>query len=690
MKWLNQIGRFWKTIQIILIYTVAVGGVFLMYPQEGRFIFEYSKNKPWMHEDLIAPFDFPIYKEEAVVQHERDSLLHINELYFTFDTAVARENMKAYGQALTVYLDALTVRNAYPNFRSNGNKTLTRLMEEVLEKGIIELHPAFENPAGDKSSLMIIRNQFAEPADPADFYTPKSAFEYILLSLSSVQRNSADILKDLEVSSYLRPDIRFNSDMTEKVRNSRLNELISTQGMVQAGQIIISRGELVSPAKFQIIESLRKEYETNPNVKRNYLLIYIGQILLISLIFLSLLWFITHFKKDIRSSGSKSVFILALIVGMVGLTMTTVKSDTISYYVIPFVVVPIFLKTFFDTRFALFVHFLTILLAGYWVPNSYQFLLMNFLAGIVGVFSLRSYYRRGTLFYTAIFVILTYSVIFILLHLTQEGNLSEINWYDLLWFAGNGLLILTVYPLVFLFERLFGFLSDATLFELADTNQPLLRKLAEIAPGTFQHSMQVANLAEEAVIRIGGNPLLARTGALYHDIGKMDNPAYFIENQRNGENPHQKIDYRKSARIIIDHVVKGLEIARKYKLPEGIVDFIRTHHGTSTVQYFYKNFIMENPDMEVNVEEFTYPGPKPFSKETAIVMIADSVEAASRSLKVLNQQTIQDLVEKIVAHQTREEQFSDADLTFRDITLIKEIFTNKLTNMYHARIEYPA
>jgi len=687
---MNQIGKFWRTIQIVLVYLIAITGVFLMYPQEGRFIYEYSRNKPWMHNDLIAPFDFPIYKDESLIQQEKDSLAQINELYFSFDSTVAAENIAAFQFSLTAYLEKLQLQNIYPNFRSKGNIILSELLSEVYDKGIIELNPLLENNSGKVVNLMVIRNRIAESANAEDFFTPKSAYEYILNKLIPVQLYSDEILRDLEVNNFLSPDIRYNKDMTEKVRMSRMNEIALTQGMVQAGQIIISRGELVSPAKYQIIESLRKEYETNPNVNRNYLMIYGGQFLLITIIFLSLLWFIAQFRKDISKSISRIVFILALIVGMIGLTMTTVKSESISYYVIPFVVVPIFLKTFFDTRFALFVHFLTILLAGYWVPNSYQFLLMNFVAGIVGVFSLRSYYRRGTLFYTAIFVIVTYISIYIILYLTQEGSLRGFDWYDLLWFTGNGLLILTVYPLVFLFERIFGFLSDATLFELADTNQPLLRKLAEVAPGTFQHSMQVANLAEEAVIKVGGNPLLARTGALYHDIGKMENPLYFIENQRNGENPHEQVDYHASAKIIIDHVISGLEIARKYKLPQGIVDFIRTHHGTSTVQYFYKSYMNENPDKEVDVSEFTYPGPKPFSKETAIVMIADSVEAASRSLKVLNQQSIHDLVEKIVAHQSKEEQFSDADLTFRDISEIKEIFKNKLTNIYHARIEYPA
>ena len=407
------------------------------------------------------------------------------------------------------------------------------------------------------------------------------------------------------------------------------------------------------------------------------------------MIFLALFWFIYYFRKDILNSPTQTFFTLGLIVILVALTRAASNNDAVSVYVIPFVLVPIFLKTFFDIRYALFVHMITLLLAGFWVPNSYQFVLMNFLAGLVGVFSLRSYYKRGILFYTATFVFACYALIYILLSIMQEGDISEINWINVLWLLGNGLLVLTVYPLVFLFERIFGFLSDATLFELSDTNQPLLRKLAEKAPGTFQHSMQVANLAEEVILKLGGNSLLLRAGALYHDIGKMENPQYFIENQNEGGNPHDDLDFRSSARMIIDHVARGVEIGKKYKLPKQILEFISTHHGTSTVQYFYRSFINANPDEEVDVEEFTYPGPKPTAKEHAILMMADSVEAASRTLKTYTPESISDLVERIVARQAEESQFSEAILTYADISKAKEILKNRLSNIYHSRIEYP-
>jgi putative nucleotidyltransferase with HDIG domain len=566
---------------------------------------------------------------------------------------------------------------------------VTDLLRDIYNTGVIERTPVLEEQELETLTLMTVRNSLAGEERYDALYTERSAYEHLIGEIERINPGSMTILNRMNLNEYIRPNLLYDEQMTALVRQEKLQELTLTQGMVQAGQRIIARGELISASEFLIIESLRREYESNPNVGKNYLVVYLGQFLLISMVFLSLFWFIYYFRKDILNSRSKTFFTVSLIVVMVALTRAAAGNDAVSVYVIPFVIVPIFLKTFIDSRFALFMHMITLLLAGFWVPNSYQFVLMNFLAGLVGIFSLRSYYKRGILFYTATFVFATYALVYVLVSIMQEGDLSQINWIDILWLAGNGLLILTVYPLVFLFERIFGFLSDATLFELSDTNQPLLRKLAEKAPGTFQHSMQVANLAEEAILKVGGNSLLVRAGALYHDIGKMENPHYFIENQHEGSNPHNELDFRSSARVIIDHVVHGVEIARKHKLPARIIEFISTHHGTSTVQYFYRSFLNANPEEEVDINEFRYPGPKPPSKENAVLMMADSVEAASRALKSYTPETINTLVENIVAHQAKEDQFSDADLTFADITQVKEIFKNRLSNIYHSRIEYP-
>lgn len=690
MNWTKGIARFWKTIQIVLIYVIGILLVYFMFPREGKFRYEYTKNKPWMHENLVAPFDFPIFKPDFQVQRELDSLKNNERLYFIHDSLVDNSMLSVFGRDYNSIASSMGIEANISGRWAKTRQLVTDLLEEIYSVGIIERHPVLDGREPEETLLMVVKNDIAEEQRLTSFFTLRSAYEHMTRELvSRTDFSSLPILDRMNLNDYLLPNIIYDEDMTLKVHQAALDQLTLTQGMVQSGQLIIARGELVTQSDFLIIESLRHEYESNPNVGKNYLVVYLGQILLITLIFMALVWFSFYFRKEIHYGSSQILFTVGLMVVMVGLTRAASTNEAVSVYVIPFVLVPIFLKTFFDIRYALFVHMVTLLLAGFWVPNSYQFVLMNFLAGLVGVFSLRSYYKRGILFYTALFVLAAYAVIYIILTLLQEGDFSQINWVNVLWLGGNALLILTVYPLVFLFERLFGFLSDATLFELSDTNQPLLRALAETAPGTFQHSMQVASLAEEAALKVGGNPLLVRAGALYHDIGKMENPHFFIENLHEGSNPHNELDEISSAKLIIGHVIKGVEIAKKHKLNEKIIEFIQSHHGTGTVQFFYRSYLNTNPDEEVDINEFRYPGPKPSSKEQAIMMMADSVEAASRTLKAYTRESISDLVENIVRRQEEEGQFTEADITFADITAIKEIFKNRLSNIYHSRIEYP-
>ncbi|HPX05720.1 MAG TPA: HDIG domain-containing protein, partial [Tenuifilaceae bacterium] len=436
------------------------------------------------------------------------------------------------------------------------------------------------------------------------------------------------------------------------------------------------------------LESLRKEYESKLGATDTQLVFW-GQALLVGILFLVLYLFLLNFRTEVILDDRKTLFILLLITFMVVVSSLVLKNNLISIYVIPFAIIPIFVRAFYDSRLALFILLVTTFLVGFFVPNSFEFVFLNFIAGIVAIISLTNLYRRGKLFLSVSLVLLSYWVVYIGIVTIQEGTPLALNWLTLVWFVGNALLLLASYQLVFVFEKLFGFLSDATLMELSDTNQDLLRKLAEVAPGTFQHSLQVANLAEAAVYKIGGNPLLVRAGALYHDIGKMTNPFYFIENQSPDFNPHQNLDFEESASIIIKHVTEGVQMARKYRLPQQLIDFIRTHHGTTKVKYFYRLYKEKFPELTIDAEKFTYPGPRPFSRETAVLMMADSVEAASRSLKRITYQNIDDLVEGIINHQQIEEQFNDANITFKDITTIKTVFKKKLLNIYHARIEYP-
>ena len=604
MNWIKGFIKFWKSIQIILLYMASILFVYFMFPREGKFQYEYTKNKPWMHETLVAPFDFPIYKPEQQVQLERDSLLGNARLYFFYDTLVGNSMLNAFEADYRDAVSSLRRIDQVRDSRADVGAVISDILQEIYEKGIIERHPVLEGKQIEDLPVMVVRDALSSEEKYRNFYTERTAYEHLISEMAKMKDGSLAALNNLSLHEYLGANLFYDEERTSMVRLSNMEGLTLTQGMVQAGERIISLGELVSATKFQQIESLRMEYESNPNVGKNYMVVYLSQLLLITMIFLALYWFIYYFRKDIFSSRRQTFFTLGMIVLMVGLTRAASTYDAVSVYVIPFVLVPIFLKTFFDIRYALFVHMITLLLAGFWVPNSYQFVMMNFLAGLVGLFSMRSYYKRGILFYTATYIFATYALVYILMSLMQEGDISEINWTNILWLGGNGLLILTSYPLVFLIERVFGFLSDATLFELSDTNQPLLRKLAEKAPGTFQHSMQVATLAEEAILKVGGNSLLVRAGAMYHDIGKMESPEYFIENQHSGVNPHDELDFRSSAGVIIDHVIKGEELGKKHKLPEQIIDFIRTHHGTSTVQYFYRSMINSNPGEEVDIAEF--------------------------------------------------------------------------------------
>jgi hypothetical protein len=699
-----------KKWRIYFIFLISIAALSAMFPREGKFRYEFQKGRPWMHQTLVAPFDFPIYKADQVIEAERDSLLKEFRPYFRLDTLVMENQLESFGnsifpQAKNDFYSEVDLRNsnAMPGSSLSGDSLLnlyfariSNIIKQIYESGIIDDPVQLENIENSDQLLNIIQNQVVEERSVSEIYTQKSAYEHFSRELemlgSELQpRISGNRLfvNYIDPIELLESNLSYDATTSDRMMKNITSELSLTEGMVQSGEKIIAIGEPVNENKFRIIQSLKKEYESNPNVQRNYDIILLGRILLVSLAFIVLYLFLLHFRKEVLQSGTKTFFILMLVVLISFLASLAVKSNTLNIYVIPFVILPIIIKTFYDARIALFVHLITILLIGFWAPNGFEFIYMNFIAGVITIFTLRNLYRRGVLFISAIFAFLSYSLVFTGISILQEGRIQNIDPINYAWFAGNALLVLASYPLIYIFEKLFGFISDATLVELADTNQPLLRKLAETAPGTFQHSMQVANLSEEAALAIGANPLLVRTGALYHDIGKMEEPMYFIENLTTNFNPHDNLEFEESARKIIGHVTKGIEMGRKSNLPDIIIDFIRTHHGTSTVQYFYRSYLKKYPEAEVDVAMFSYPGPKPFSKETAILMMADSVEAASRSLKSINKEVIRDLVENIIQYQFTENQFENVDLTIKDINNIKDIFRKRLINIYHARVEYP-
>ena len=693
------------------IFVLTTLLVAYLFPREGKFRYEFQKGKPWMHEILIAPFDFPIYKSEAEIAAERDSILNGFSPYFNLDSTVWVQQLQKFREEFTRRWDNLELAEYVTEVDVSGRKSALRTIEKskdefndliisvfssVYSAGILAEPDVLNQFSEQGNDLIILRNNYAETSTFENVLTQKKAYERLIQDATRLldeenNLRSVDqkILVDLDLNDFISPNLFFDQQKTTQARAELLDDISLTKGMIQAGERIISRGEVVNNYNFRVLQSLKREYESQLGMSGNVYLVLLGQIILAFIFTLVVFLFLNNFRKEILQSKLKTLFIFFLLILFLFLARMTIDYSLISIYVIPFAIVPIIIKTFYDSRLALFIHIVTILIVGFWAPNSFEFVFLNYVAGIVAIFSLTNQYRRGKLFLTTVLIMITYSFVYLGLGVIQEGNFTNIEWKRLLWFGGNGLLVLTSYPLIYIFEKAFGFLSDATLMELSDTNQPLLRKLAEIAPGTFQHSMQVANLSEEAIFRIGGNPLLVRTGALYHDIGKTRNPIYFIENQSSQINPHDTLEFDESARIIINHVKDGVEIGKKHNLPEQILDFIRTHHGTTTVQYFYKSYVNKYPERTNELKKFQYPGPIPFSKETAVLMMADSVEAASRSLKSISNETIDNLVENIINHQIFQDQFINADITFKDITIIKDIFKKKLKNIYHARIEYP-
>jgi len=699
----------YKSIFNGLLFLVALVILVNLLPREGKFKYEFQKGKPWMHETLIAPYDFPVYKSQQQIKQERDSVLEHFKPYFRYDTLVLKRQVKnfteEYNQQLRqAFNEKFSDRQLKEVFVDSRFEERTRqfyqrtiqYLKDIYRQGIAEA-AAINGSLDRDSKVVILRDNLAEEHEFGKIYDQKEAYKYLmnhvekyLDSLDVKDDRQRNFFTSLNFYDYIKPNLFYDQETSQKVKQNMLDNISITRGMVQAGERIVSKGEVVDARTFRILESLRREYEKSLGSDFQYNLIFLGQAIFVFGAIFVLYLFLFHFRYEILQNSLKTVFILFLVVLMVGIASITVRVRPDTLYIIPFAILPIIIRSFYDARLALFIHIVTIMIVGFFVPNGFEFVFLNFIAGIVAIFSLTSLNRRGKLFLSSAMVVLSYIFIYFGLAITQEGSIEGINWMNIAYFGINGALVLASYPLIYIFEKSFGFLSDVTLMELSDTNQPLLRRLSEQAPGTFQHSLQVASLAETAAYQIGGNTLLVRTGALYHDIGKMEQPIYFIENQDTDFNPHSQLEFLESARLIIGHVKKGVEYASKYKLPGPIVDFIRTHHGTTRVHYFYKKYLQAFNEDEVDESQFSYPGPKPFSKEMAVLMMADAVEAASRSYSSLDEKTINNLVDSIIDSQLNGGQFENVDITFRDITIIRGIFKKKLQNFYHARIKYPA
>ncbi len=687
-----------KYLYHLIFFILSALIVVAISPREGKFRYEFQKGKPWLNSSLIAPWDFPVLKPANLVERERDSLLRNFTPYFRHDPAVSSQEAEAFSQ----YLNGL-----FTDF-SGGNKQFSASIEfslkheinsiliDIYKRGILDTDALPVNFNLYSKEVTIVDGKVAERRSLDSFYSQKSAYQDARLKQEDLLKKYggqgksyiSEFLSHVAFYNFIKPNLLYDATTSAAVRDQLLKEISPNRGLIQEGQLIISRGEIVNDSKYLILESLRSESERRLGMYDKWLVIF-GRLILAFACYLALYMFMYHFRFDVLSSTHKTFFILLIILLFLIILRLVLLAPANLVFMVPLAIIPIVIRTFYDSRLALFVYLITIMLAGFIVPNSFEFVFISYIAGVIVIFSLTNITRRAKLFFTAFVVFLTYSVVYFGIGVMQEGSFENMDWTNYIWFAVNGVLLLLSYPLIFVFEKTFRFLSDATLFELADTNQPLLRKLAEQAPGSFQHSLQVANLAEEAAREIGANNLLARTGALYHDVGKIANAEYFIENQQEGFSPHERMDPLKSSGIIIDHVKEGVELAKKHKIPSQIIEFIQTHHGTSVAYFFYKKFLDRNPGASDMKGQFSYSGPKPFSKETAIVMMADAVEASSRTLPDYSEGNISELVERIIYFQEQDGQFSETPLTFRDITDIKRVFIKRLSNIYHARIAYP-
>lgn len=666
----------------MMILSIVLICIFL--PRQARFQYEYEKGKVWMHDDLIAPYDFAILKTASELEADREQIL--GAIYPIYDN---NERMLAdQTDRLMAEMDNKWSGSGLPDAdMSQYSLMATQILSRIYNRGIIALTPKFQQ-GGENYTFTLVTNNVVAQKNTADIYTRESAMGYVNSLIDKDKELEAkDWLKSL-IDAYIQPNYIYNERLTDQMVSDALSNISTTRGMVQRGELIIANGSTINNVAFQKLESLRRAYEDESRIGGNRGVVLLGHFLIVSLVISLLMVFLYLFRKDVFANNRLLSLILLVVTVMMLVLSWAVKLKLPSIYFIPFCIVPIIMRILFDTRMALNIHLLMTLVAGFFVPNSFEFVYLQITAGMVSIYSIKTLSKREQFLISAAIILITYLIAYMGITFVRDGSLKDVGYIDFIPFIVSVLLTLLAYPLIYAFERLFGLTSDVTLMELTNTNSSILRELSYKAPGTFQHSLQVANLAEAAIYKIGGDALLVRAGALYHDIGKIQNPQFFIENQTKGYNPHEGLTPEQSAQIIIAHVGKGIEIGRKHQLPEAIINFIRTHHGTTRVDYFYKNYISANPEKIVDESEFRYPGPIPFSKETAVLMMADSVEAASRSIKEPNAENISSLVDKIIDGKLNQGQIKNSNITLQEIEIVRDIFKNMLMSIYHVRVDY--
>ena len=672
---ISKQGIFYKSLLILASSLL----ILYIFPFGGQFKYEFQKGRAWQYPDFYSPFDFSILKTDDEINNDKEEVLKSLKPYLRSDISLRNQVFKNYSIEFYNFFGNENLKIQKDSLYNFGFQQLN----EIYKFGV--LPPNYIHKGNE--SIFLIQKQTEISININELFRPEAIFDFLNKKLvNSLYNDYEDLFTDL-FFEIITPNITLDDEFFEKQKQQSLQNISKSKGFIASGDFIVAEGELVDDKTYKILDSLRREFISKQG-EQNSLWIIFGYSILIVLSFTLLLLFLYTYRYGIYEDNRKLTFIFFNILIVIIAVTAIINYNTNYVFAVPICILPLIIKAFFDARLGLFTHVLTTLLIGFIVPNSFEFVFLQITAGIITIQSVEQLYKRANLFISVGQIVLVYILGYIAFTSIQEGSLLKLNLTPIALFMLNGLLMLFVQPLIYIYERIFGLVSDVSLLELSDTNSELLKELSDKAPGTFNHSLQVANLAEAAANEIGANTLLVRVGALYHDIGKLKSPSHFSENQIATVSPHDELSPLKSAKIIIDHVLEGIIIAEKYKIPDRIVDFIRTHHGTSIVYYFYKKQQELTPE-EIDVDKFKYPGPKPFSKETAILMMADSVEAASKSLKAPNLSDLKSFIDKIIDGKMSENQFNLSDITFSEIETVKKVLYKKLINVYQLRIEYP-
>ena len=676
----KNLGRIYR----ILLFIVSCVVIIYFFPKSGKFKYSFENSRPWQSDNLYAPFDFAIKKTDKELEEEKTNIRLATKVFFNKDSLVLNKSLNLLYNKIDNPLNDSVINTLNKRELKLIKNAGIAIISKIYSRGLLDQNYDYKS---NQIVSLLINNKQVNSGYFADIHKPEDLLtfinnEIISLNIQEYKPQIVSILFDLVESN-----ISLNENLTKNSIEEALANVSPNRGIIEKETLIISKGEIVEGDKLKILESLKNEYETSSVSKINYYLIISSYSLLVILSLLMIILFIRKFRKKIYLNLNQLSLVFFNVTLLVLITTFVVNIESSYVFVIPICILPLLLKAFFDSRVAFFVHSVTVMLLGFIVPNSYEFIFLNIIVGVITIISSDDLYKRANLFITVGQITIVYMISYFSFFVIHEGNIDNLEIFNFLLFMLCGLLTLFVYPLIYIYEKVFNLVSDVSLLELSDTNSPLLKELSNKAPGTFHHSMNVANLAESSANEIGANSMLARVGSLYHDIGKMNNPSFFTENQVTGTNPHDKLSSLESVNIILDHVSKGVEMAKKNNLPNRIIDFIRTHHGTSVIHYFYENDLKLN--LNPNIEDYKYSGPRPFSKETALVMMCDSVEAATKSLENPDSEKINSFVETIIDKQIENNQFENCSITFKDIKTIKDVIKKKLANIYHIRVEYP-